>query len=158
MKFLRGLFLATSLLIASCAGGQGKVEPKGYDIGACAPDSYLAAHVVFVDKDLKMDLVSEEPGVVDKKEPALLYKFDSKDKNGVSHYVLASQKGVKLELVLDFDKKIGVFLVDGNPGAVLFMFKDDDGSKLAENAMEGFKACVDLVSGEKEPSDLIKIH
>lgn len=156
MKSLRGLFLAASLLIVSCAVGQDKVEPKGYDIGACAPDSYLAAHLLTVDKDLKMDLVSEEPGVVDKKEPALLYKFDSKDKNGFSHYVFQSLKGVKLELVLDFDKKIGVFLVDGRPGAVLFMFKDDDGAKLVENAMEGFKACVDLVNGEKEPSDLLK--
>lgn len=158
MKFLRGLVLAASLLIASCVGGQSKVDPKGYDLGACSPDGYLAAHVLFVDKDLKMDLVSEEPGVVEKKDNPVVYKFQSKDKKGLSHFVFVTAKGDhKLEMVLNFEKNVGTFLIDDKPAAVLFMLKDDDGAKLAENAMLEFKACVELVNGE-DSSDLIKIH
>jgi len=148
MKFLRGLVVVLSLLIASCTGsGQEKSSPKGYDLGACSPDSFLAAHVLVVGKDLKMDLLSEEPGVVDKQENPLVYKFQSKDDKGNSEYLYESPKNRKLRLVLNFDKKQGIFFVDDKPAAVIFIMNDDDGSKLAENAMEEVKACIDLVSG-----------
>ncbi len=150
MKFLRGLILVSSLLLAACiAPGQEKTASKGYDIGSCSPDSFLAAHVALVEKDLSMDFVSDEPGVVTKIEKPLVYKYQSEDKVG-SHYLYETKDGHKLELVLNFEKKFGAFLVDGKPGAVLFLMKDDDGKQLAENAMSEFQACMSLLNSKDD--------
>lgn len=148
MKFLRGLFLVSGLLIASFATGQDKT-PKGYDLGSCAPDSFVAAHVVIVDKDLSLDLINVEPGVIEKQDHPVLYKFQSKDDLG-AHYLFVNVKGRKLELVLDFKKSLGRFSVDGEIQAVILIMADDDGSKLAVNAMQEFKACVDLINGTSD--------
>jgi hypothetical protein len=149
MKFLRGLIFASCLLIASFATAQDKPAPKGYDLGSCAPGQFAAAHVVVVNKDLKIDWISTAPGVTEKQDHPVLYEFQSKDDLG-SHYLYVNAKKRKLELVLNFKNSVGVFSVDGEAQAVIFIMEDDDASKLAENAMQEYKSCVELVNGASD--------
>lgn len=146
MKLLRGGIGAVALLLASCVFAQDKpAASKGYDLGACSPDGFVAVHVLVNDKDLSVDLVSPGPGVVEKQDKPAVYKFKSKDENGV-HYVLTSEDGKHtLEIVLNFEKNIGAIVGDGKPVAALFVKADDDGAKLAENAMSEYKACLQLL-------------
>ncbi len=144
MKTLATMVLAATLL-ACPAFAQDK---KGYDMGACSTDSYLAAHMSVVGKDLEMDTVSRGPNKIEPMEKKLLYKFQSSDKEG-NHY-LAVVGDEKLTIVVDFDKSVGYFSVDGKLSAVLMFVEDADGSKLADKAILMFKVCQELVNDTPE--------
>lgn len=141
MNYIVRLFLAASLLVAPIAFGQDKVAPKGYDLGVCSPSgSFVAAHVLVEGKDLRVDLISKKEDSVEKETDVIIYKFQSKDDKGV-HYVFVSPKENKLEFVINFEENVGVFFVDGKPLAIIFVIKDDDGSKLTANGLTEYKAC-----------------
>lgn len=149
MKVLRGLFLASCLMIVPFIMAQDK-SPKGYDLGSCMSDSFAAAHVAVVEKGLSIDWISDAPGSVVKQDHPVVYEFQSSNK-GTSRYVYVNAKKQKLELILNFEKNLGLFQVDGEDQAVILIMPDDDASKLADNALKEFQACVDLVNGVSVP-------
>lgn len=152
MKFLRGLILSCVLLVPQVAQ---KVESKGYDLGVCTRSGFVPAHFTVTKDGLKVDEISSEPGVVEKVENGTLYKFVSKDEKGVS-YELVADNGSKYRMILNFEKGFGLYLINDEPAAAIFISQDDDGSKLVENAMTQFKACIDLTSQKRDDSNIQK--
>jgi hypothetical protein len=152
MKFLRGLILSCVLLVPQVAQ---KAEPKGYDLGACTRDSFVPAHFAVTQEGLKVDEISSEPGSVEKVEGGTLYKYVSKDDKGAS-YESISKDGSKHRMILNFEKGFGLYLINDEPVAGMFISPDDDGSKLAENAMIQFKACINITSQKKDDSNISK--
>ncbi len=137
MKFMATVALAICLFAASACGQDIK---KGYDIGQCSPNSYFAAHVKVVGKDLQMDLASPGPNQSSPIQPVIIYKFVSEDKDG-KHVEYVTENKRKFQLVLDFKSNIGYFTVNDEPTSVIFLLEDEDGSKLNEKALLMLKAC-----------------
>jgi hypothetical protein len=123
-------------------------DQKGYDLSACSPSTFYASHVLLVGNDLKLDLMNEEPGVVEKVQTELIYKFQSEDKDG-RHYLYVTKNGDKLDLVLNFDKEVGRFVVNEKLTAIVFIVEDSSGEQLSANAMKSLKYCVDLIAESK---------
>lgn len=145
MKCVRVGLLSIALLLAGRSIAQDK--SVGYDIGSCAPGSFVAAHVE-LGADFVITEISPGPDVVKKLEKPLVYKFVKEDKDG-KHY-----SGGPLELVISqADEKgiVGKLTKDGEILAVVFGIPAD-GSKLAENAKEDFGVCKALLQDEEDPT------
>lgn len=156
-RILATLVLALSMLAAGFYA-QDKPAPttssKGFDMMSCDPESFVAGYVTFVGKDLKIESISPGPGQVEKSidDGTNYYKFVSEDKVG---FLYERQVGKeKYQVVINYEKKIGFFAVDGKHEAIVFIMADEDGSKLAENAIKGFKVCVDALKDADQPPQM----
>ncbi len=143
---LRTLALAAVLSCAAVTCGQTK--PVGYDVAACSPTAFRAVHVELSDAALTATAISPGPGEVVVLPKPVVYKYDHKEKDGARYYV--AENGAMIAIEKSDDKGlVGVVLTkDGEMVAVVFGVVDQDGSKLAENAADEFKGCVELFKEE----------
>jgi hypothetical protein len=149
LKFVRVGIAALVLTFAGCALAQDKAV--GYDVGACTPDSFIAAHID-IGKDVTVTSMSPGPDRVVKLDEPVVYKFVKEDKDG-KHYV--QENGLELILAKQDDKTIiGKFVDSGETVAVVYGVPGD-GSKLAENAKIEYKTCEDLRDKEQKPESKI---
>lgn len=147
MKCVRVGLLAVAILFAGCLSAQDKVKSVGYDIGSCAPGSFVGAHVE-LGPDFVITEVAPGPDRVVKLETPIVYKFVKEDKEG-KHY-----SGGKLELIItqaDKDGIVGKLVKDNGDIAVVVYGVPADGDKLAENAKDFFGVCKALVEDDEDP-------
>lgn len=150
MKLFRTAALTVLLFAASLATAQDK--PAGYDVGACSPDMFIAAHFEVSATAVTITEVSRGPGHVKVLEKPVIYKFVKKDAKG-SHYLVKDTEELVIEEVSE-KGLIGSIEQEGKPVAALFGIAGD-GSKLAENAMKEFDACQTVLQ-EPASSDISK--
>lgn len=141
MKLVRTAILAAALLCATVISAQQK--PARYDIGVCGEKDFVAAHIEVSDEKVTVLTLSTGPDQEVKLPHPVDYTFTFVDKEG-RHY----QSDGKFQLVV-FKKTDDVIIAksldpDGNIIAVVYGGKDEDGSKLLENAKSQFSTCVDL--------------
>lgn len=147
MKLVRvGIALLMLAMPAACSSQQAK--PVGYDVGSCSPTEYFAVHFDIVGQDLKLTLMNDEPGVVNKPDP-ILYKFQRQEKDAK---IYLSEGGVELTLKTDKHMIIGVAKIDGKVTSIVFGV-EGDGSKLAANGNGMLQVCQRLraESGSDDP-------
>jgi hypothetical protein len=148
MKLIRTLALASFILFGATSMAQDK--PKGYDIGGCGVTTFSAAHFVVDGNDMRVDKYSPGPDVVKDAANGVTYKFILEDKDG-KHFVY-TKDDTKYEFVLLLDKSVGKFEINGEIKVIALIMKDDDGSKLAENAKQMYQSCVVLMNDSSDDS------
>ena len=138
MKALCTAVLAATLLFSGCGLLNRAV---GYDIGACSPGKFVAAHLVYRDgKSVTFTEFQTGPDTNMKPEKPVVYEYTSTDKNG-KHYghndlVLVIKEAGK-------GKISGVFL-NGDEVVAIVYGVAADGTQLAKNANVEVKVCRDL--------------
>lgn len=142
---VRTLALAAIMLLAAPVVSFAQ-KSVGYDIGACAPGSFMAAHIELTDETLSIISVSPGPDRVIKLPEPLVYKYSGKevlDGQEVRDYV--SSTGVQIGVFVENKNLIGkMSSPKGEVVALVYGVPDQDGSKLAETAKEEFGICRDV--------------
>jgi hypothetical protein len=143
LNFIRVGIVAIALAFSGCCFAQDKTA--GYDMGGCAPDEFVAAHVEIGTHEITVISVSLGPDQVIKLDKPVVYKLTKTDEDG-KHYLDEAKGG--LELVIskaDNEVIVGKFLDPDEPEWTAVVFGvPADGSKLAENAKEEFETCKDI--------------
>jgi hypothetical protein len=135
MKALCTAVLAATLLFSGCGLLNRSV---GYDIGACSPGKFVAAHLVYRDgKSVTFTEFQTGPDTNMKPEKPVVYQYTSTDDNG-KHY---SHNDLVLVIKEAGKGKIsGVFLNDGEVVAMVYGVAAD-GTQLAKNANVEVNVC-----------------
>jgi hypothetical protein len=148
MKLVRTVILVAALALAGTLG-LAQDKAVGYDVGGCAPGSFLGAHIEVSADNITIISVSPGPDEVDKLDKPVVYKFEKKDDKG-KHYINGDVDFLITKT--DDEKIIGQMVDKDGVFAVVFGFPAD-GSKLAENAKKEFGICKDLLADPKPAAD-----
>lgn len=156
MKLIRSVILGLALAFCSVSStvAQKQDAPtlaKGYDIGACRPDGFAPpGHLKFVGEDFVFDEISPAPGVVEniEKDDQVTYKYQREAKEG--RYYLYKDEKHTVEFVVNFSQSVGYASIDGKKEAIILTMPDDDGSKLADNGMVMYNACLAIIENQSQ--------
>jgi hypothetical protein len=128
MKFLRGLVLASSMLVGSlgCSSQVRMAEPVvEYNVGACGGRSFTVQHAVVKDGKWLFNYFMSDPKTVQKDEDQLTFDYvaQPKDKDGVVNF---KAKTKYQDSILEMNgailngRIIAIMTVDGELGHVYY--------------------------------------
>lgn len=135
MKFVTTAVLAATLLFTGCA-----TKKIGYNIGACAPDGFIAAHIEYADESkLTFTDVSPAPNKVFKLKKPTVYVYTKTDEEG-KHYV---SNNMEIVVEADNEKIVGKLESDGHVVSLLFGVPGTV-AQVVEHANAEYAMCMDL--------------
>jgi hypothetical protein len=114
---MKTLLLALSLMLGSLLGMQATKEtPREYNVGLCAPDSFIALHFSVSGDSFLVTDVARGPDASHKIDPSVEFKLDSTDKDGIEHFV---HNASEFDIKIDKDGIEGVLFANGDKIAVV---------------------------------------